>query len=76
VQEHVAQGERPTYNPARLGWNVQGPCVEPVRWHGSSDLQAMVEANALVVFPGGNATYGPGTIVDVIPFDRSTDRSL
>lgn len=76
LQEHVAQGERPTYNPARLAWDAQGPCVEPVRWHGSSDLQAMVQANALALFPGGEATYERGTFVDVIPFDRSTDGSL
>jgi molybdopterin molybdotransferase len=75
-QEHVAQGERPTYNPARLGWGPQGPRVELVRWHGSSDLQAMVEADALAIFPGGEATYERGTLIDVIPFDRSTDGSV
>jgi molybdopterin molybdotransferase len=76
MQEHVAQGERPTYNPARLGWGDQGPRVELVRWHGSSDLQAMVEANALAIFPGGEAAYERGTLIDVIPFDRSTDGSV
>ena len=76
MQEHVAQGERPTYNPARLGWGDQGPRVELVRWHGSSDLQAMVEANALAIFPGGEATCERGTLIDVIPFDRSTDGSV
>jgi molybdopterin molybdotransferase len=76
LQEHVAQGERPTYNPARLAWDAQGPWVEPVRWHGSSDLQAMVQANALALFPGGGATYKRGAFVDVIPFDRSTDGLL
>ena len=53
-----------------------GTAVEPVRWHGSSDLQAMVEANALAVFPGGDATYERGTLIEVIPFDRSTDGSV
>jgi molybdopterin molybdotransferase len=76
AQEHVAQGERPTYNPARLGEDDQGPRVELVRWRGSSDLQAMVEANALAIFPGGEATYEPGTVIEVIPFDRSMDGSL
>jgi molybdopterin molybdotransferase len=76
IQEHVAQGGRPTYNPARLAWDAQGPCVEPVRWHGSSDLQAMVQANALAIFPAGEAKYERGTFVEVIPFDRSTDGSL
>jgi molybdopterin molybdotransferase len=73
LQEHVARGERPTYNPARLEWDAQGPRVAPVRWHGSSDLQAMVEANALAVFPAGEATYERGTLIEVIPFDRFTD---
>jgi molybdopterin molybdotransferase len=76
MQDHVAHGERPTYNPARLKWGTQGPEVEPVRWHGSSDLQAMVEANALAIFPGGEATYQRGALIEVIPFDRSTDGSI
>ena len=76
VQEHVAQGERPTYNPARLEWDADGPSVATVRWHGSSDLQAMVEANALAIFPGGGATYPPGTLIEVMPFDRPTDGSI
>jgi molybdopterin molybdotransferase len=71
VQEHVARGDRPTYNPARLGWDAQGPRVELVRWHGSSDLQAMVEANALAIFPAGDTTFYSGFLVDVVPFDRS-----
>ena len=71
LQEHVAHGERPTYNPARLEWDAQS--VATVRWHGSSDLQAMVEANALAIFPGGEATYERGTLIEVIPFDRFTD---
>jgi molybdopterin molybdotransferase len=75
TQEHVARGDRPTYNPARLRWESDGRVVAPVRWHGSSDLQAMVEANALAVFPGGEATYLPGTSVEVLPFERSADGS-
>jgi molybdopterin molybdotransferase len=71
VQEHVARGDRPTYNPARLGWDTQGPRVELVRWHGSSDLQAMVEANSLAIFPAGDTTFNSGFMVDVVPFDRS-----
>jgi molybdopterin molybdotransferase len=71
VQEHVAQGGRPTYNPALLESDAQGPRVRPVRWHGSSDLQAMVEANALAVFPSGDAPYKLGAVIDVIPFDHS-----
>jgi molybdopterin molybdotransferase len=76
TQDHVARGERPTYNPARLRWDAEGPQVTPARWHGSSDLQAMVEANAVAVFPGGDASYERGTLIEVIPFDRSTDGSV
>ncbi len=76
TQDHVARGERPTYNPAQLRWDAGGPQVTPARWHGSSDLQAMVEANAVAVFPGGDASYERGTLIEVIPFDRSTDGSV
>jgi molybdopterin molybdotransferase len=76
TQEHVAQGERPTYNPARLGWDAQGPSVELVRWHGSSDLQAMVGANAVAIFPRGGATYERGTLIEAISFDQSTDGTV
>ncbi len=76
TQDHVARGDRPTYNPARLRWDAEGPQVTPVRWHGSSDLQAMVEANAVAVFPAGEASYEQGTAIEVIPFDRSTDGSI
>jgi molybdopterin molybdotransferase len=67
--EHVARGERPTYNPARVIWDRGGLSVEAVPWHGSSDLQATVDANAMAVFPGGDATYSVGDAVDVILWD-------
>jgi molybdopterin molybdotransferase len=67
--EHVARGERPTYNPARVTWDRGGLRVEAVPWHGSSDLQATVDANAMAVFPGGDATYSAGDAVDVIFWD-------
>jgi molybdopterin molybdotransferase len=67
--EHVARGERPTYNPARVTWDRGGLRVEAVPWHGSSDLQATIDANAMAVFPGGEATYSVGDAVDVILWD-------
>jgi molybdopterin molybdotransferase len=69
AREHVARGERPTYNPARVSWDGTGLTVEPIPWHGSSDLQATVEANAMAVFPAGDARYAPGQQVDVILWD-------
>ncbi len=67
--DHVARGDRPTYNPARVIWDGSGLSVTPVRWHGSSDLQATVDANAMAVFPGGDRTYSAGEPVDVILWD-------
>jgi molybdopterin molybdotransferase len=68
--EHVARGERPTYNPARVSWDGKGLIVEPVPWHGSSDLQATVGANAMAVFPGGDKRSAAGESVDVILWDE------
>jgi molybdopterin molybdotransferase len=67
--DHVARGDRPTYNPARVAWDGSGLSVAPIRWHGSSDLQATVDANAMAVFPGGDRTYSAGEPVDVILWD-------
>ncbi len=67
--DHVARGERPTYNPARVSWDGSGLSVEPVRWHGSSDLQATVDANAMAVFTSGDTMYPAGQSVDVILWD-------
>jgi molybdopterin molybdotransferase len=67
--DHVARGERPTYNPARVSWDGSGLSVEPVRWHGSSDLQATVDANAMAVFTSGDTMYSAGQSVDVILWD-------
>jgi molybdopterin molybdotransferase len=67
--DHVARGERPTYNPARVSWDGSGLSVEPVRWHGSSDLHATVDANAMAVFTSGDTMYPAGQSVDVILWD-------
>ena len=69
ARDHVARGERPTYNPARVSWDGSGLSVEPVRWHGSSDLQATVDANAMAVFTSGDTMYPAGQSVDVILWD-------
>jgi molybdopterin molybdotransferase len=75
AREHVARGERSTYNPARLTWDENRASVEVVAWHGSSDLHATVDANALAVFPGGDATYPPGQLIDVILLDGLANTS-
>jgi molybdopterin molybdotransferase len=52
-----------------LEWTDSGPLVTPLRWHGSSDLRATVEANAMAFFPAGDATYPTGQIVDVFSWE-------
>lgn len=65
--DHFNGGSRPTYHPARWSWKETEAVVEVVRWVGSADLGATVEANALALFPEGDRSYPAGTIVDVFP---------
>jgi molybdopterin molybdotransferase len=65
TRDHFNGGNRPTYHPARWEWTETGIAVEPVKWIGSADLSATVEANAMVLFPEGDRNYVAGTIVDV-----------
>lgn len=64
-QPHVARGDRPTYHPARLSWSETGSTVRTVRWHGSSDLCGTLDANAMALFPPGDADYASASVVDV-----------
>lgn len=64
---HVARGERPTYHPARLDREEDVQVVRTVRWHGSSDLRALLDANALAIFPAGDREWKPGERLDVLP---------
>ncbi|HUG91349.1 MAG TPA: molybdopterin molybdotransferase MoeA [Planctomycetaceae bacterium] len=68
AQEHLARGDRPTYHPASLACEGGTWIVRPVRWQGSADLRATVEANALALFPPGDRTWPAGTLVDVLPW--------
>lgn len=67
--DHEARGDRPTYFPSRVEWTESGPVVSPVRWHGSADLRATVEANGTVLFPAGDRQYQTGDAVDVFVWD-------
>ncbi len=58
-------GNRPTYHPARLEWTSDGAQVTPVRWIGSADLSATVEANAMIAFEETDREYTPGELVAV-----------
>ncbi|MEX0717656.1 MAG: molybdopterin molybdotransferase MoeA [Planctomycetaceae bacterium] len=66
-QVHVARGDRPTYHPARLAAEETGWVVHPVRWHGSSDLRATLDANALAIIPAGDREWNAGERIDVLP---------
>jgi molybdopterin molybdotransferase len=47
--------DRPTYHPARLEEADGVRRVRPVPWFGSADLRALTTADALVLFPPGEA---------------------
>ena len=63
------RSDRPTYHPAVLEEASQGRRVRPVAWLGSPDLKALTRADALVVFPPGEATLAAGETFDVFPLD-------
>ncbi|GDY08089.1 molybdopterin molybdenumtransferase MoeA [Planctomycetia bacterium] len=63
---HTTKGERPTYQPARLEWQSDGPIVTAIPWVGSSDLRATVAANSMALFPVGDQTYEAGSVIEVI----------
>ena len=65
TRDHFNSGNRPTYHPARWELAETGAVVEPVKWIGSADLSATVEANAMALFPEGDRMYLAGTVVDV-----------
>jgi molybdopterin molybdotransferase len=66
TREHFNVGSRPTYHPARWEWTEHGGSVEPVKWVGSADLSATVEANALAVFADGDRNYPTNSLIDVL----------
>ncbi len=65
TRDHFNGGNRPTYHPARWELSDAGGTVEPVKWTGSADLSATVEANAMVLFAEGDRQYRAGEMVDV-----------
>jgi molybdopterin molybdotransferase len=68
AQEHLVRGDRPTYHPSDLVRDGETWSVRPVRWQGSADLRATVEANALAYFPAGERIWPVGAVVDVLPW--------
>ena len=68
THDFTHKGSRPTYHPATLEFTPRGPEVATVPWVGSADLCATVAANAMAVFPAGDAVHAGGTMLDVIPW--------
>jgi molybdopterin molybdotransferase len=63
------RSDRPTYHPAVLEESAGGRRVATVAWLGSPDLKALARANALALFPPGEAVYTAGQPFDVFPLD-------
>jgi molybdopterin molybdotransferase len=66
--EHRQPADRPTYHPAKLRWTSSGPEITLVKWHGSSDLQAMGHANAMAFVTGEAKVYAAGDALPTIPW--------
>lgn len=62
---HTHWDDRETYFPAAFDC-ADGSRVTLMKWHGSSDLQATRDANAMAVFPAEPREYQAGDPVDVI----------
>lgn len=65
LAEACQPGDRPTYHPARFELTADGPEVRIVKWIGSADLAATVEANAMLLIPPGQQVIPAGDIMDV-----------
>lgn len=66
---HFHRDDRETYFPAAIDWTVDGPMVQLMNWHGSSDLQSTVDADAMVVFPPEPKEYSINDRVEVVLWD-------
>lgn len=57
---------RRSHQPARLAIRNGVAEVEPLRWAGSSDVVAFMQADALIVVPEDRQSYEAGDVVEVI----------
>lgn len=63
---HHARGNRPTYWPSCWVRDEDSQRkVEPLQWHGSSDLVALGKAEALAYFPAGTKEHLAGEVLKV-----------
>lgn len=65
VNAGANHGERPTYLPAETTWLDDHYQVRLVKWQGSSDLQATLEANSMALLPKHAGNIPAGTAVEV-----------
>ncbi len=63
---HSHKDTRETYFPASVQPRDGGLSVSLMKWHGSSDLQSTVGANAMVCFPPESMEYSAGDRVELI----------
>ncbi len=69
THSHSHKDDRETYFPAAVEWTVDGPTVRLMNWHGSSDLQSTVDADAMVAFPPEPKEYATNDRVEVVLWD-------
>ncbi|MGC1275336.1 MAG: gephyrin-like molybdotransferase Glp [Planctomycetaceae bacterium] len=68
TQPFENRGDRPTYHPAKITVDSDGRLtVTTVRWAGSGDLRATVDADGVAVFEP-NRSYTAGETIDVLPW--------
>ena len=61
--------DRPTYYPAVLEFEAEGPKVSPLPWFGSADLLGVAGSNSLVLLPPGDHKHLAGQQFDVLVTD-------
>ena len=61
---------RRSYLPGRLSFDDGNTAVESLKWGGSSDLVAFMDANALIIVGEETHAIGAGELVDVLALDR------
>jgi molybdopterin molybdotransferase len=66
------RGDRVTYHPARIE-EGERPQVQLIAWRGSADLRALVDANALAIFPADDRAYGQGDQVECLLLPTARD---
>lgn len=70
--DHCQPADRPTYHPANLTWTANGPEISLVPWHGSSDIHAMVHANAMAFVIGEARNYAAGETLPTAPWSTES----